>query len=303
MGVAEVIQKAKRLRDRAIDTRTQQKHVERMRSFFSWCENREEVRPNLLFRVRLNPQGRNKERKQHRRPFEPSELQSIFAPDRIRQAATPFQFWMPLMGYYTGARVNELAQLYVDDVIQVNERWFFDIAMDRPGQRIKSIAARRLIPVHPHLLELGLLVFVQQAKSWGRSRLFPDVIWGRNGPGETVSRWFARLVRELDFPAHQTFHAFRNTFVMHAAAANILQEKYSELTGHAVNGSNVITTFYLRTQDAAERCAIYDRIKFPMIAHAPYEPAKFERVFRRASAVDQHEERLREAFGDKENRS
>jgi integrase len=298
MEVLQVVQKAIRLRERPIDLVTQQKHVERVRTFFSLCEIDGEVRPNLLYRVQLVSRMHKKQKGQHRRPFTREELDLIFGFARPNRVSTPYRFWMPVIAYYTGARVNELAQLYVDDIIKVNGRWLFNIAMDYPGQRIKNRSSRRLIPVHDHLIKLGLLRFVEQAKAWGRTQLFPDVIWGRNGPGETVSRWFAEMVRnDLNITeSGQTFHALRNTFIYFATRSKIPLPEFSDLTGHTVY-DNVLFQAYVLEQDAEERCAVFDRIKFFPITHPAYDCARYDHVFRRANAEEQHSERIREAFG------
>lgn len=297
MEVLSIIAKAKELRDRTIDQVTQQKHVERMRSFFAFCEIHDEVRPRLLYRVQLVSRMHKKQKKQHRRPFEAHEIGAIFSQARVDRAATPYQFWLPLCAFYSGARVNELAQLYVEDIVKVNGRWFFSFSMSRPGQRIKNSSSIRIVPIHAHLIELGLLRFVDQARTWNRARLFPDVVWGRNGPGETVSRWFSHLVRkelQINTPG-QTFHAFRNTFVYYASRAEISLTDYSALTGHAVY-SNVLHDIYVIEKDAKERCAVFDRIQFPILKHPLYDPTKFESVFRRAKAVDERRARLDAAY-------
>lgn len=297
MEVMAVVQKARKIQDDTIDVVTQQKHIDRVRSFFRWCENTDEVRPNLLYRVRLDGKRRLRPKRQHRRPFTPTELASIFTFNTVGRGLSPCRFFAPVIGFFTGARVNEIAQLCLDDIVQINGRWLFNLSDDRPGQRIKNRASCRLVPIHPFLIKIGFLRFVEQAKRWQRERLFPDVVWGRNGPGETVSRWFAKMVREdcgiTD--KGQTFHAFRNTFVYHASRSNIRLEEYSDLTGHAVH-RNVLAEVYLPEQDAMERCAVFDRIQFPTISHPTYDPAAYEHSFRRAHAQEQREARLKAAF-------
>lgn len=298
MEVLQVVEKATQLRDRPIDQVTQQKHVERMRSFFGFCEIHDEVRPNLLYRVQLVSRRHKKQKRQHRRPFTPQELARIFAFSHPDRASTPSRFWLPIAAFYSGARVNELAQLYVDDVVEVDGRWLFSFGMSRPGQRIKNASSIRLVPIHPHLIQLGFLRFIQQAKRWDRSKLFPELKWGRNGPGEPVSRWFANMLRtdlQITQPG-QTFHAFRNTFVYYASRSNVALTDYSVLTGHTIH-DNVLQETYVLEHDAAERCAIFDRIQFLPIAHPPYDPATYEWVFRRAKALEEREERLTTIFG------
>lgn len=59
------------------------------------------------------------------RPFTDFELGQIFDPVRFLPWAkfSPHRFWGPMLGLCTGARVNEVAQLYLDDVHEVNGIW------------------------------------------------------------------------------------------------------------------------------------------------------------------------------------
>ena len=43
--------------------------------------------------------------------FEEAELKQIFHPDNLLPLKKPHEFWMPLLGLFTGGRLNELAQL------------------------------------------------------------------------------------------------------------------------------------------------------------------------------------------------
>ena len=56
--------------------------------------------------------------------------------------------WMIRIGVYTGARLNEVAQLHKDD-IQITEDGIVALRIDdkHPDQRLKTRAARRVIPL------------------------------------------------------------------------------------------------------------------------------------------------------------
>ncbi|WP_281849310.1 hypothetical protein [Dyella sp. GSA-30] len=63
---------------------------------------------------------------------------------------------------------------------------------------MKSEASIRTIPVHPALLELGLLHRVEALRMAGETRLFPKVkLGGVNGPGNWLSKAFSRHVEAL----------------------------------------------------------------------------------------------------------
>ena len=128
------------------------------------------------------------------RPFTNDDLNKIFSgyaykgelPPRLR-VVYPFHYWLPLLGYFTGARANELAQLDVADITQElldGERgkskeliWCINFREDPPGtperKRIKT-GENRIVPIHPRLLELGLLDYANAQRKAGQKKLYGD---------------------------------------------------------------------------------------------------------------------------------
>jgi integrase len=49
----------------------------------------------------------------------------------------PYRKWIALLGLYTGARANEICQLYADDVQQVDRVWCLNIRDNRPDQKLR----------------------------------------------------------------------------------------------------------------------------------------------------------------------
>jgi hypothetical protein len=67
-------------------------------------------------------------------------------------------YWIPIILYYCGARVEEIAQLRKGDIVEVDAPCF-RLTMGE-GQSIK-MGNTRQFPIHSHLIELGFLDFVQ----------------------------------------------------------------------------------------------------------------------------------------------
>lgn len=95
------------------------------------------------------------------RLFSDEELQRVFDPSNFIPWAKkwPHRWWGPILGLYTGARVGEVAQLKVADVIQEREMWCISIrktvdedlagkAGTRSRQSLKGDSAVRVIPSH-----------------------------------------------------------------------------------------------------------------------------------------------------------
>jgi integrase len=184
-----------------------------------------------------------------REPFEPSDLQAIFSTDVYTQGSRPTggggeaSFWLPLIALLSGARQKELAQLRVEDLKQDNETglWFFDISTEG-GRSIKTASSRRKVPLHPHLVNVGLLLYRQSlidANAGTAGDLWPDIksdAQGRRaGPW---SKWFNRYLRvaaKVGEPS-KVFHSFRHTFKRMARDAGIGEELHDALTGHSGGG-------------------------------------------------------------------
>ena len=129
-------------------------------------------------------QRRENERSRDGVPFSPDEVEAIFSgfiyqgplpKDRTR--AYPFWFWIPLVAYFTGARTNEIAQLDTADIRDVGGHPCFDFCADDPkvpeAKRIKTGEARQ-VPIHPRLIELGFLTYVDSQRRAKQKKLFGD---------------------------------------------------------------------------------------------------------------------------------
>lgn len=299
MRAPEVVNKARLLRTASLTTRTQQKHIDRLRMFFRWLELRHEIRPDLLLGIRLYKRGQDFGL--HREPFSESDLQLIFDVHRQTRFETPYMFWAPLLALYQGLRVNELAQLYMDDVQQIGGRWCLDITRDRPGQRLKNQHSRRCIPLHPILIECGFLDFVQQARAWRRTTLFPSVVWGINGPGDCVGDWFNRtfLRKRCGITKkNRTFHSFRHCFATFGERSKVPDARLALMLGHSA-GNSVLRIHYVKLASPADFSADLNAIVFPKHEHPKYVPEAYEKAFARADVEETRQARISSAYSGK----
>ena len=72
-------------------------------------------------------------------------------------------FWVTMSCLYSGARLNEIAQLSLVDIMIVDDIPCFNITTD--GEIAKSLKNRsscRVIPIHPTLIDLGLMRYYEQ---------------------------------------------------------------------------------------------------------------------------------------------
>jgi integrase len=73
-------------------------------------------------------------------------------------------------------RLNEACQLYLDDIRQDNAGiWFISINDDAEDKSLKTKASEREVPIHSKLIEFGFLNYVNQVRTLGHKRLFPEL--------------------------------------------------------------------------------------------------------------------------------
>jgi integrase len=143
-------------------------------------------------------------------------------------------FWLPLISAYTGARREEISQLYVCDVRQdVKGQWFIRIDDDKPDKSVKTEGSRRDVPLHDDLLKLGILELVNGKDQ--ESRLFPQLIKVSDGFAGIVSKaWRPLVIRWGVYrKGRHPLHGFRHTFKTTARRVGIPKEVSDWITGHA----------------------------------------------------------------------
>lgn len=131
-------------------------------------------------------------------------------------------FWAPLLARLAGCRAEEILQLGPDDFGSENGVAYFTVR-NVIGNHVKSTAGERRIAVHPKLIELGLLRFVEMRRKQNHARLFPGLRRGQTKDtfSELFSKTFGyyRKTNGCYWPGLD-FHAFRLTF--HNDLSNLL---------------------------------------------------------------------------------
>lgn len=133
--------------------------------------------------------------------FNEAQLHQIFSGPVHKDGVRPSRgggeaaYWLPLLGLYTGARLNELGQLRPSDVYKEryfdpsgaeNEAWVLRIVSDElSGFEVKTASSVRRIPLHDELIALGFVDFIEQSK--GRARVFSDV--RLDAEGKITNTW------------------------------------------------------------------------------------------------------------------
>jgi integrase len=149
--------------------------------------------------------------------------------------------WGALIAFYTGARLNEIAQLEGADIVQEGNIWLFDINANGEYKRLKNKASKRIIPIHSRLIDLGFLDFVKQQ---GQGHLFPALPYQQKGGyGRNLGRWFNdNLLHQLELKKPSlVFHSTRHTVAEQLRNNSVELSKIQSVLGHAHEGVTLNT--------------------------------------------------------------
>src|SRR5262249_60833592 len=112
-----------------------------------------------------------------------------------------------------------------------------------PGHRIKHSEVRdckspspaRRVPVHPELICLGFLDFVERQRAAGQVRLFPELTVGKYGSASAqYSKRFGRLLRSIGITdKRKVLHSARHTVKDRLRAAQVPLDVQNAILGHA----------------------------------------------------------------------
>ncbi len=216
------------------------KYLQTYSDMFEWASRNGFVEKNVFSGLTIRKNRRDREGQ--RTDFTTGQIASIvgaIAQNDNALIRKPYQKWGSLIGIYTGARLNEIAQLHVKDIRQHEGIWCFDLNDDDEGKHLKAAASKRLVPVHPRLIELGFLQFVQEMKAKRTERLFPDFRYcPKNGWGRHLGRWFNEtLLPKLDLKRKElVFHSLRHTVVTQLMQAGVEEAMVKAIVGHAQDG-------------------------------------------------------------------
>ncbi|TPK80395.1 hypothetical protein FJ527_01060 [Mesorhizobium sp. B2-4-18] len=134
--------------------------------------------------------------------------------------------WLPWLCAYSGARVEEIAGLRREDFFKSGRNWFYHIRA-KPSRSIKNSNSERRVPVHPALVDEGLIDFLEKAKSG--VRLFT------RSPSQDISRFVRSTVKiERNVPPS---HGWRHLFEDICTAAGVSDDARAYITGRGTGTS------------------------------------------------------------------
>lgn len=246
---------------------------------------------------RGSPNGLARRAQDEREVFNDSELREIFSVDWFLAGTgkevgkgwirwRPFHYWLPLLGLLTGARLNELSQLDLDDLRKTEQgKWYFDFNLDQPDKlevrdkSLKTSNSVRVVPMHTRLIDLGLLEYVGKLRESGHRKLFPELTRDRlKGYSKQSGKWFNSqfLGVQLGIARNgkKTFHSLRHGLLTQLDRNGVDKRTIQQLAGHE-RGDSITMVRYVKDRTADELAPVINAIEFGFLAQV----ARFDVTF------------------------
>ncbi|EIU7856219.1 site-specific integrase [Vibrio parahaemolyticus] len=256
----ELVEVCEQLSCDVISRRTVKKIVNLLSTFFNWAKNRGHVDENPFHRLKVRQALTTDCRYQ----FSNDELTRVFEMKDYQKGKYlhSYYYWIPLLLRFTGARLNELCQLYKADIVLVNKIWGIRICAKNQDQRLKNNSSMRFVPLHHALISRGFLEFVESCTS---DRLFNELPLVNGYFSHYASKWFARRRKDLGLGRGKDAHSFRHSFIDELKQQEVAIDMVQELVGHSSN--SITTSVYSRSYKPELLASAISKIDDSHVAH------------------------------------
>lgn len=269
------------------------RHIEKLSELFEWAVVQKYLKENPAKGIKT-PTRNFKREQDLREKFNDEDLAKIFSREWFANGTVeknkhgrftgyrPFHYWLPLLGLYSGARVNELAQLYLDEFhithhgIPYISMEFKDTVKVNPNsdRSLKTENAERKIPLHQHLIELGLMDYVEALREHGHKRLFPELKANDiKGYGKPAGAWFNSelLGNQLNIArtGKKAFHSFRHGFITECYRLGYAPDVTAQFAGQE-RGDRVSSRTYRKDIEPDDALPLINALSFNLPPIHPF---------------------------------
>ncbi|MBN8712464.1 MAG: site-specific integrase [Xanthomonadales bacterium] len=204
-----------------------------VRSLFAWAVLQDMIPKSPAVVLGYHDEGDPMDK---RYPLTDADIRALLA--HIGDERAPYWWWIPRLLAYSGMRLSEAVQLRREDVHDMEGIQVFSLNTEG-GRRLKNHQSRRIVPVHPRLIALGWIDYVQ-ARPEGF--LWPSPPRDENpkhGPGDYLSKRLNTWLRAAGVtdPKKVAAHSFRHRLKQDLEDAEVPMPLINAICGWKTSGT------------------------------------------------------------------
>ena len=220
------------------------KKISILTTFGNWCEKNGYFEQNNFRGMKFD----SKQKRLERENFTDQDLKKILNPQTYLSSTIqgissvtkkPISnreayYWIFLLGIFTGMRTNEMTQLRLDDFQQIDGVWMIQVD-ETEETRVKTRNSIRKVPVHPKLIELGILDYIQKLRKQKQDRFFWELKMVRGKYGKEVSRFYnEKYLKEVGVwkQTVKVLYCTRHTLIHNLYRKGVDENVIKTLVGH-----------------------------------------------------------------------
>lgn len=212
--------------------KTQNSIYSQFHGLFDWCIKQHRCLKNPVNKLQMTREAKKKriaETSRERLPYDNDDIALLFSKEARAAIKKPCLFWMPLIALYTGARAEEIVRIHLDSFHEFSPNlWRVKIDDSKTESGIRSL------PLHPKLIELGLLRYREDLLNANpdAQRLFPYMKEVRGRLAHRFSQDYGAFKKSLGLSVNKDFHSFRTTTIGILKIKNVPYDKRTQFVGH-----------------------------------------------------------------------
>jgi integrase len=248
-----LVEYSKRAKESISNPTTSNQYIKAAGSFLRWIRIRAGL-PELT--TRTLTQKRTAAPYRDRDSFSMSQMKLIFGHALKYRKSCPAKYWVTLIAAFTGARLEEIAQVDLNHDLKQSEAgiWYFDLnqRLDEDGcqrKSLKKLSTERVIAIHSALVERGLIEYLQSQVVKGFTRPFESqwkpLVDAKDGDykwNHQISKWGSKEMKLLkptftdEVKKASYFHSHRHTLTTVLANKGVTEEVRSAIEGQKSGG-------------------------------------------------------------------
>ena len=263
-----------------LSVRTTKGYLQAIKGLFAWCTDNDYIDKDITTTLSIASTKYDKD-KSDKMHYEMEDLEELFSsPFYTTHLVKNIQenihkVFIPIIALYTGMRLNEIASLYVIDIMEKEGIYYFNIQWNK-DKSVKNKSSNRIVPIHDEIIKAGFLKHIKKLKQNNHERVWmklnKKLKFDKNSTqnslhrdegnyGTAISSWFNKYSKQhITNNDKKSFHSIRHNTTDAFINGGVNESIKNELMGWSKG--NIGDDRYASGRSIVELKQNIDKIKY-----------------------------------------